>query len=94
MAFLSALALLLSLWIGTTNAITIAYAAWLGQFFARAALESQLNLFINSPLLQQVLQAYNQFWGQPLTLIGISLLLVAAAFWLSMHQTRFKSSLA
>ena len=82
LAFLSALALLLSLWIGTSNAITISYAAWLlhylqpSQFFG--AWIPSLQIWEN------FLAAYRQFWESPVLLFGLTL----AVLSLSLLSTR------
>ena len=79
MTFLSALALLLSLWIGTSNSIAIAYGLWLVQVqfpaFGPAADPSR------TPAWLQFLEAYRQFWSSPLLLIGLGLLLLLIALW-------------
>jgi Putative zinc-finger len=77
LAFLSALALLLSLWIGTANAITICYAAWLMQYF-------QPSRFVGvwTPTLQtweNFLTAYKQFWASPGLLLGLTVVAVCLA---------------
>jgi hypothetical protein len=79
MTFLSALALLLSLWIGTNNSIAIAYGLWLVQVQfpgnGPAAAPS------TTPAFLQYLEAYRQFWSSPLLLIGLGLLLLVIALW-------------
>lgn len=83
LAFLSALALLLSLWIGTANAITICYTTWLVQYM-------QPSRFFNvwTPSLQiweTFLTTYRQFWESPGLLLGLSAAVVA----LALFTTRF-----
>lgn len=73
MTFLSALALLLSLWIGTSNSVAIAYGLWLIQFP-----RYEVSLAPSTPWLKLV-DIYRQFWGSPLLLIGLGLLLFVAA---------------
>ncbi len=77
MTFLSALALLLSLWIGTGNSIAIAYGLWLVQFpnYGLAVEASK------TPAWMQFLAAYRQFWGSSLLLIGLGILLLVIALW-------------
>jgi len=77
MTFLSALALLLSLWIGTGNSIAIAYGLWLVQF-------PNYGLVIETsktPAWVELLEAYRQFWGSPPLLIGLGTLLLVIALW-------------
>ena len=77
MTFLSALALLLSLWIGTGNSIAIAYGLWVIQF-------PRFDLILSpsgAGIWLRALEAYRSFWDEPLLLIGLGLLLLAAALW-------------
>ena len=76
MAFLSTLALALSLVIGSSNAITVAYLAWLAQLFAGF---SQAGSSVQA--IDQALQAYRLFWANPSILLGLSALLSAAVIW-------------
>jgi hypothetical protein len=75
MTCLSALALLLSLWIGTSNSIAIAYGLWLLQF---PRYELVVDPSTTAAWLP-VLEAYRQFWGSPLLLIGLGILLLIIA---------------
>lgn len=77
LTFLSALALLLSLWLGTSNAIAITYGLWLAQYLPVKALE----LWMASPAWASVLNAYQQFWHSPLLLVLLSILLIGMALW-------------
>jgi len=77
MTFLSALALLLSLWIGTSNSIAIAYGLWLIQF---PRYELSIDPSTTAAWLP-FLEAYRQFWGSPLLLIGLGILLLGIALW-------------
>jgi hypothetical protein len=77
LTFLSALALLLSLWLGTSNAIAITYGLWLAQYIPFKALE----LWMASSAWASVLSAYQQFWHSPLLLVSLSILLIGAALW-------------
>jgi hypothetical protein len=83
LAFLSALALLLSLWIGSSNAITISYAAWLVHYLQPSqfthAWPSSLQLWEN------FITAYRQFWESPALLLGLTVVI----FSLSLLSTRF-----
>ncbi len=97
MTFLSAAALALSLWIGATNAISITYVAWLGQFLAGPLLSPQAALQIGvrvSPAAAQVIAAYQGFWQTPALLLALSALLFAAAVWLAGRQGRGMLNLA
>jgi putative zinc finger protein len=88
MAFLSALALLLSLWVDTNNAVTLVYGLWLGRYFLDATLFSSGQF----PLAWLgLLSAYQQFWQSPALLLVLSLALLGAAM-LSVHRSeRFLS---
>ncbi len=85
LAFLSALALLLSIWLGTSQAITITYSLWLLQYIPFKA----MGLWFNSPGLDWTMLAYQQFWHSPLLLLPLSLLLVGLALW-SANQSAFR----
>jgi anti-sigma factor RsiW len=79
MTFLSALALVLSLWIGTANAVAVAYGAWLVQMMASGML-------IGSPALASIqvmplLAVYQRFWNSPLLLLALAVLLASWAVW-------------
>jgi hypothetical protein len=75
MTFLSGLALLLSLWIGTSSSVAIAYGLWLIQFP-----RFELSLAPSTTWLA-VVETYRQFWSSPLLLIGLGLLLLVIALW-------------
>jgi hypothetical protein len=77
LAFLSALALLLSVWLGTSSAITITYSLWILQYIPFKA----VGLWINSPVGDSIMAAYQQFWHSPLLLLLFSMLLIGAALW-------------
>lgn len=85
LAFLSALALLLSIWLGTSQAITITYSLWLLQYLPFKA----MGLWFNSPGLDWTMLAYQQFWHSPLLLLPLSLLLVGLTLW-SANQSAFR----
>ncbi len=88
MAFLSALALLLSLWIGTSNAVTLVYGLWLARYFFPAP-------FFNSQQLPPVwfdfLSAYQQFWQSPVLLLALSAALLSVAMLWVNHSERLLS---
>ena len=77
MAFLSALALLLSLWIGTSNAVTIAYILWIAQYLSYQS----VGTWMGSPVWSSVILAYQQFWHSPVVLFPLSILLIGMALW-------------
>jgi anti-sigma factor RsiW len=79
MTFLSALALVLSLWIGTANAVAIAYGAWLVQIMAGGMLISSEAL--TSLQVMPLLAAYQQFWNSPLLLLALAAVLASWAVW-------------
>jgi len=85
LTFLSALALLLSIWLGTSQAITITYSLWLLQYIPFKA----MGLWFNSPSLDSTTLVYQQFWHSPLLLLPLSLLLVGLALW-SANQSAFR----
>ncbi|CAG1015265.1 hypothetical protein ANAEL_05217 [Anaerolineales bacterium] len=68
MAFLSALALLLSMWIGTNNAIAISYFLWLAQSIPFQA----VGAWTASPAWESFLHAYREFWHNPMLLFALT----------------------
>ena len=87
MTFLSAAALVLSLWIGATNAITITYIAWLVQLLAGPLRSPQSGLGISAELAG-FLSAYQGVWQAPSLLLLLSAALFAAAIWLAGRQEK------
>jgi len=77
MAFLSALALLLSQWMSTGNAVVIAYVLWVAQYVTYQSISN----WVVSPTWAAVIAAYRQFWQNPILLLSFSLLILAAALW-------------
>lgn len=77
MAFLSALALLLSLWIGTGNAIALTYILWIAQYMPHQAIYA----WMVSPAWKSAILAYQGFWHSPALLFLLSALLMTAALW-------------
>lgn len=77
MAFLSALALLLSLWLGTSNAIAITYMLWLAQYMPYKA----IGAWMVSPAWSSAIAAYQQFWHNPIILLLLSIPLLGIALW-------------
>lgn len=88
MAFLSALALLLSLWIGTSNAITLVYGLWLARHLLPAS-------FFNSQRLPSIwfdfLSAYQHFWQSPMLLLALSIILLGVAMLQVMRSEQLLS---
>lgn len=73
MAFLSMLALFLSLWMGAGNGVTIAYALWVIQFIPLR----QAHFFMNLPAWAQKVTVLQTFWqNSEVLLIGTLCLLV------------------
>lgn len=77
MAFLSALALLLSIWVGTGNAITVVYALWLMQYVPYHVFGS----WMISPAWKSFILAYCGFWQNPMLLLALSAPLLIAILW-------------
>ncbi len=80
MTLLSAAALLLSLWTGAPNAISITYAAWLIQLVA-GPLRSPQSPVYQSPAMMKFLAAYQTFWQSPWLLLSLAALLLVTAIW-------------
>jgi len=87
MAFLSAAALLLSLWIGAANAIGLTYVAWLAYLMAGPLCAPQAMLQFSAPLTQ-ALATYQQFWQTPALLLGLAAGLLCLAVWMTGRQMR------
>jgi hypothetical protein len=79
MTFLSALALVLSLWLGTAHAVAIAYSAWLAQLMAGGIL-IDANALLPGPVTPW-LDVYQQLWASPVLLFVLALVLGAGAVW-------------
>ncbi len=77
MAFLSALALLLSLWIGTGQAIAATYILWLMQY----GTYELVGTWMTSPAWVTVMRSYQAFWRSPSILLTLSVLLLWLALW-------------
>jgi len=71
MTFLSALALLLSIWFGTTPALLVCYGGWLLQY--------QSLQLISLPSLGRLSELYQQFWHSGPLLFALAAALSAAA---------------
>jgi hypothetical protein len=85
MTFLSSLALLLSLWIGTSNAIVIAYVLWIVQYVPYKL----VGAWMVSPAWASVITTYQQFWQSPVLLLSLASLLFGLALWFA-NRTTFK----
>jgi hypothetical protein len=88
MAFLSALALLLSLWLGTGNAIAITYVLWVVQYVPYKFIMD----WMDSPAWQSVISIYQQFWQNSLLLLLLSIPLFIIALW-SANRPSFQPSI-
>ncbi len=82
MAFLSCLALLLSVWIGTNNAIVLAYGLWLLQYFR---ISIMFNGTAGLPAWDAFITAYQRFWESPTLLLAVA----AAMLTATLFSTRF-----
>ena len=89
MTFLSALALLLSMWIGTGNALFISYALWSMQYLALTSVGEWFTF------LTPWLESYRQFWHDPALLFSFGLVLILFALWSSgREQVQWRRSIA
>lgn len=75
MTFLSALALLLSMWIGTNNALFISYSLWAAQFLVLTSVGEWFTF------LTPWLESYRQFWHDPALLFLSGFALILFALW-------------
>lgn len=76
MALLSSLALLLSIWMSTNNAIAIAYGLWILQYLKISKI---LGSWGYSSNWDEFLIAYQKFWQSPGLLLILSLVLLGIA---------------
>jgi len=77
LAFLSSLALLLSVWWGTGIAIVVTYGLWMAQYVSFKT----ISIWLPSPIWSSFLTAYKNFWHEPLLLVGLAFLLALIALW-------------
>ncbi len=77
MAFLSALALLLSLWIGTGQAVAVTYVLWLMQYGTYAL----VGTWMTSPAWVAVIRGYQAFWRSPALLLALCVPLLWMSLW-------------
>ena len=88
MTFLSALALLLSMWIGTGNALFISYTLWSAQYLVLTSVGEWFQFA--TPWLE----AYRQFWQNPALLFSFGLALILFALWSAgRQQVQWRKSL-
>jgi hypothetical protein len=89
MTFLSALALLLSLWLGTSNALFISYTLWAAQYLALTSVGEWF------AFLTPWLESYRQFWNDPALLFVFGFALVLFALWSTgSEQVQWRRSIA
>ena len=75
LAFLSSLALLLSVWWGTGIAIVVTYGLWMAQYVSFKT----ISIWAPSPIWSSFLTAYKDFWHEPLLLVGLAFLFALVA---------------
>jgi hypothetical protein len=88
MTFLSAVALVLSLWVGAANGVTVAYALWLGQYVTQLLAQEPVPGLGQHPAVVQGLALYWQFWQSPWLLFVLALMLIGFAVWYVGQQER------
>ncbi|MBN1486410.1 MAG: zf-HC2 domain-containing protein [Anaerolineae bacterium] len=81
MTFLSAVALLGSLWIGSMNAITLSYCVWLGRYLGQGSVNHPLSRLLLYPVVSQSFYYYQQFWNSPVLLLSLAFVLVLVALY-------------
>jgi hypothetical protein len=89
MAFMSILALAVSLWTSPANAITAAYSLWLLQIIAKNLLGNTAAAYYQQPALRWMMEAYLDFWSNPgLLLITAGLICIAVLSLVSRSAPR------
>jgi hypothetical protein len=83
MTFLSALALFLSMWMGTGNSIAVAYGLWIIQY---PRFELVLTPSAATTVLP-ILDGYREFWNSPLLMLGLGLIIFTAALLSAKRST-------
>ncbi|MHB1415529.1 MAG: zf-HC2 domain-containing protein [Chloroflexota bacterium] len=86
MTFLSALALVLSLAIGTGSAITIALVLWMARWLGRGFDAPTTTGAMAPEWAQMLARAYGGAWDSTLLLLGLAAVMVAVAVWLAGRQ--------
>jgi hypothetical protein len=76
LTFLSTLALLLSMWIGTNNAITLSYGLWIAQYIWPPQILESMAI---ARIWEGFLTSYRQFWQSPILLFPLALVIVCLA---------------
>lgn len=75
MAFLSSLALFLSVWLDAERAVLISYGLWILQFIPFSAMDIRMHTDIWIPFIT----VYQSFWHSPVLLLFLSLALIGLA---------------
>jgi len=88
LAFLSALALLISIWWGTSTAISISYGLWLVQFLPFQS----IGFFAEKPLWTNFMSVYKDFWHNPMLLFLLAFPLLVGALWSANKPAHFLGS--
>lgn len=83
MAFLSAMALLFSLWFGSTIAIGLAYFLWIIQYLRVSEMVAG---WVVTTWWNRVLDSYQEFWHSPGLLLVLAVLLVIGALISTKHN--------
>lgn len=91
LTFLSALALLLSLWIGTGNAVMIVYGLWLAQYILPT--REAIVIWKLSQAWVTVFSSYQGFWQNSALLLALSILLFGVALMSANRSERIVSRL-
>jgi hypothetical protein len=81
MTFLSALALLLSVRLGSGGAVAVASLLWLSHWLARGVTTHAVVLGGTTPSLAWLGELYNRGWAEPALLFGLAALLTALTVW-------------
>jgi len=84
MTFLSMLALFLSIWVGTGNAILATYGLWLVQYIPL----TRMGLWAQTPQWLEGLVSLREFWNNPGLLFALSLILLVLALFSTRRSQR------
>ncbi len=88
LTMLSALALMLSLWIGTGNAITISYGLWIAQFINPPRMFGDL---LSLHVWEQFIEGYRQFWKSQELLVPLAVVFFMAALVSTRRSEQYMS---